>query len=88
MPGPAIDATAPYVNGPSTFLQMHTVKDAGEARAHVGYWAEQGSTSLKASMQISRAALKSAIDEGHRRGMKITGHKATTKHEVTKLREE
>ena len=25
-------------------------------------------------MQISRAALKAAIDEGHRRGMKITGH--------------
>src|SRR5439155_11878806 len=34
----------------------------------------QGSTSLKAYMQISRAALKAAIDEGHRRGMKITGH--------------
>ena len=25
-------------------------------------------------MQISRAALKAAIDDGHRRGMKITGH--------------
>ena len=25
-------------------------------------------------MQISRAALKAAIDEGHARGMKITGH--------------
>jgi imidazolonepropionase-like amidohydrolase len=74
MPGPAIDATAPYVNGPSTFLQMHTLKNAEEARAHVAYWAEQGSTSLKAYMQISRGALKAAIDEGHRRGMKITGH--------------
>jgi enamidase len=74
MPGPFIDATAPYVNGPSTFLQMHALKDADEARKHVAYWADQGSTSLKAYMQISRAALKSAIDEGHRRGMKITGH--------------
>ena len=74
MPGPAIDATAPYVNGPSTFLQMHALKNAEEARAHVAYWAEQGSTSLKAYMQISRGALKAAIDEGHRRGMKITGH--------------
>src|SRR5205823_3118426 len=35
---------------------------------------EQGSTSLKAYMQISRAALKGAIDEGHKRGLKITGH--------------
>mgnify|MGYP001108209682 CR=1 FL=1 len=28
MPGPAIDATAPYVNGPSPFLQMHALKGA------------------------------------------------------------
>jgi enamidase len=74
LPGPAIDATAPYVNGPSTFLQMHAVTSADEARRHVAYWAEQGATSLKAYMQISRAALEAAIDEGHRRGMKITGH--------------
>ena len=74
MPGPAIDATAPYVNGPNTFLQMHTIESAGQARTHVGYWQEQGSTSLKAYMQISRASLKGAIDEGHTRGMKITGH--------------
>lgn len=74
LPGPAIDATAPYVNGPSTFLQMHAVSTADEARRHVEYWAGQGATSLKAYMQISRAALKAAIDEGHRRGMKTTGH--------------
>jgi len=74
LPGPAIDATAPYVNGPSTFLQMHAVTSDDEARRHVAYWAGQGATSLKAYMQISRAALKAAIDEGHRRGMKITGH--------------
>jgi enamidase len=74
MPGPDIDATAPYVNGPSAFLQMHAVRSADEARAHVDYWANQGATSLKAYMQISRASLKAAIDYGHRRGMKITGH--------------
>jgi len=73
-PGPAIDATAPYVNGPSAFLQMHAIQSADEARQHVAYWAGQGATSLKAYMQVSRAALKAAIDEGHRRGMKITGH--------------
>ena len=74
MPGPAIDPTAPYVNGPNTFLQMHAVESASQARTHVAYWQEQGATSLKAYMQISRAALKGAIDEGHKRGMKITGH--------------
>ena len=74
MPGPAIDATAPYVNGPSAFLQMHALGSADDARKHVAYWAEQGATSLKAYMQISREGLKAAIDEGHKRAMKITGH--------------
>jgi enamidase len=74
MPGPAIDPTAPYVNGPNTFLQMHTVESANQARTHVGYWQEQGATSVKAYMQISRASLKGAIDEAHKRGMKVTGH--------------
>ena len=66
MPGPAIDATAPYLNGPSTFLQMHALKGADDARRQVAYWADQGATSLKAYMQISRAELKAAIDEGTR----------------------
>src|SRR5262245_17486135 len=74
MPGPEIDATAPYLNGPSTFLQMHAVTNADEARNHVAYWAGQGATSLKAYMQITRAALKAGIDEAHRRSMKVTGH--------------
>src|SRR5262245_44600777 len=72
--GPAIDATAPYLNGPNTFLQMHAVTTADEARRHVAYWAEQGATSVKAYMQISREALKAGIEEAHRRGLKVTGH--------------
>ncbi|HEY7286852.1 MAG TPA: amidohydrolase family protein [Vicinamibacterales bacterium] len=72
--GPAIDATAPYLNGPNTFFQMHTVKTAEEARRHIAYWADQGATSVKAYMQVSREALKAGIDEAHRRRMKVTGH--------------
>ena len=72
--GPSIDATAPYLNGPNTFLQMHTVKTPDEARRHVAYWLDQGATSVKAYMQISREALKAGIDEAHRRGAKVTGH--------------
>jgi imidazolonepropionase-like amidohydrolase len=72
--GPAIDATAPYVNGPNQFQQMTHVTDAAGARQHVAYWADQGATSVKAYMQISRAALGAAIDEAHKRGMKVTGH--------------
>jgi imidazolonepropionase-like amidohydrolase len=73
-PGPAIDATAPYVNGPNQFQQMNHVTDAAQARQHVAYWADQGATSFKAYMQISRAALGAAIDEAHKRGLKVTGH--------------
>jgi imidazolonepropionase-like amidohydrolase len=72
--GPAIDATAPYVNGPNTFLQMQTVNTPDEARRHVAYWADAGATSVKAYMQITRAALGAAIDEAHTRGLKVTGH--------------
>ena len=58
-PGPAIDATAPYLNGPNTFLQMRDMKDADEARKHVAYWADMGATSFKAYMQIiARAAAR------------------------------
>src|SRR5919204_4371432 len=74
LPGPDIDATAPYVNGPNPFLQLHVVKTPQEARSHVAYWAGQGATSVKAYMQITRAALKAAIDEAHARRMKVTGH--------------
>jgi enamidase len=72
--GPAIDATAPYLNGPQGMLQMHPLKDAEDARTQVAYWAGLGATSFKAYMQITRDELKASIEEAHRRGMKITGH--------------
>ena len=73
-PGPAIDATAPYLNGPNSFLQMHGLRDADDARRQVAYWADMGATSLKAYMNITRAQLGAAIEEAHSRGMKVTGH--------------
>jgi enamidase len=73
-PGPAIDATAPYLNGPNPFLQMRTLTDAEDAKRQVSYWADMGATSFKAYMHISRAALGAAIDEAHKRRMKVTGH--------------
>jgi enamidase len=72
--GPSIDATAPYLNGPNTFVQMRVIADADDARRQVAYWADMGATSFKAYMQISRAALGAAIAEAHARGLKITGH--------------
>ena len=73
--GPSIDATAPYLNGPRPgSLQMTTLKGDADARRHVNYWADQGATSFKAYMQISRAELAASIDEAHKRGLKVTGH--------------
>src|SRR5450759_3156986 len=72
--GPAMDATAPYLNGPNNQLQMHALKDADDARRQVAYWADMGATSFKAYMQITRAELGAAIEEAHTRGLKVTGH--------------
>ena len=75
IPGPHIDVTGPYLEGPhSPFLQMHQLKDADDARATVDFWAAQGVTSFKAYMNITRPELKAAIDEAHRLGFKLTGH--------------
>jgi enamidase len=40
----------------------------------VDYWADMGATSFKAYMHITRAQLSAALDQAHRRGMKLTGH--------------
>ena len=72
--GPWIDATAPYVNGPSLFTQLYALKDSADARAFVAFWADAGATSFKAYMNITRAELAAAVDEAHKRGLKITGH--------------
>ena len=73
-PGPAIDATAPYLNGVNTFIQMRALKGPEDARRQVQYWTDEGATSLKLYMQISRGELAAAVNEAHRRGIKVTGH--------------
>jgi enamidase len=73
-PGPAIDSTAPYLNGPSGFLQMRDLTGAADARRQVDYWADMGATSFKAYMTITRDELRAVVDEAHTRGLKVTGH--------------
>ncbi len=75
LPGPHMDVTGPYLEGAnSPFVQMHQLKDADDARRTVGFWADQGATSFKAYMNITRAELGAAIQEAHKRGLKLTGH--------------
>jgi imidazolonepropionase-like amidohydrolase len=73
--GPAMDATAPYLNGgPFPLRQVRILKGPDDARKMVAYWADEGATSFKAYMQITRAELGAAIEEAHKRGLKVTGH--------------
>jgi imidazolonepropionase-like amidohydrolase len=75
LPGPHLDVTGPYLEGPgSYFIQMHALSGADDARRFVNYWADQGVTSFKAYMNITREELRAAIEESHKRGLKVTGH--------------
>ena len=74
-PGPKIDVTAPYLEGSSSvFTQLHELTGPDDARRMVNFWADQGATSFKAYMQITRAELRAAAEEAHKRHLKITGH--------------
>jgi imidazolonepropionase-like amidohydrolase len=73
--GPNIDVTAPYITGPTdVFVQMDILKDAADARRTVDFWADHGATSIKAYTDITHAELAAAIDEAHKRGLKVAGH--------------
>lgn len=76
VPGPHIDVTGPYLEGANAylFMQMHQLTGPDDARQLVDYWADQGVTSFKAYMDITRDELKAAVEEAHKRGLKITGH--------------
>ena len=73
--GPHMDVTGPYLEGPgSFFIQNHPITSPEDARREVAFWADQGVNSFKAYMNITRAELRAAIDEAHRRHLKVTGH--------------
>jgi imidazolonepropionase-like amidohydrolase len=75
LPGPHIDVTGPYLDGPhSFFVQVHELSSADEARQMVEYWGDRGVTSFKAFLGITRAELKAAIEAAHKRDIKVTGH--------------
>ncbi|MGC2111476.1 MAG: amidohydrolase family protein [Candidatus Korobacteraceae bacterium] len=87
MPGPKIDLTAPYLEGkPTFFAQMHELTGPDDARRMVDYWADEGMTSYKAYMHITRDELGAAIQQAHARYFKLTGHLCSvTWHEAIAL---
>src|SRR5207237_8069135 len=67
--------TGPYLGGPGLGLeQVDELTGVDDARRMVNYWADAGATSFKAYMHITRAELGAAIEEAHKRGLKLTGH--------------
>ncbi|MFN2455476.1 MAG: amidohydrolase family protein [Pyrinomonadaceae bacterium] len=75
IPGPKMDVTGPYLDGTGSFAtQFHVLTDAADARRMVEFWSDQGATSFKAYMYITRAELSEAVRAAHRRKHKITGH--------------
>lgn len=73
-PGPRIYITTPYLTGPGGGGSMSVAATPEEARRFVAYWAEEGASWIKFYTDISREAMKAAIDEAHRHGMRATGH--------------
>jgi imidazolonepropionase-like amidohydrolase len=73
--GPKMHVTGPYLEGVGSFTpQMHELTGPDDARRTVDFWADQGVNSFKAYMHITRAELSAAIEEAHKRGIKVTGH--------------
>jgi len=75
MIGPKMHVAAPYLEGRGAFTPvMHQLTGADDARRMVNFWADQGATSFKAYMNISRDELRAVVEEAHKRGLKVTGH--------------
>src|SRR5216683_728462 len=75
MIGPKMFVTAPYLEGVGSFTPvMHELTSPDDARRMVNFWADQGATSFKAYMNITRDELRAAVEEAHKRGLKVTGH--------------
>ena len=75
MIGPKMHITGPYLEGRGSFTPvMHSLTGPDDARRMVNFWADQGATSFKAYMNITRDELRAAVEEAHKRGLKVTGH--------------
>jgi len=75
MIGPKMHVTAPYLEGKGSFTPvMHELTGVDDTRKMVNFWADLGATSFKAYMNITRDELRAAVEEAHKRGLKVTGH--------------
>jgi imidazolonepropionase-like amidohydrolase len=78
-PGPHLEVTGPYLDGPGLTAQVLT--GAEDARETVNFWADHGVTSFKAYVNITRAELQAVVTEAHKRGLKVLGHLCSVTYE-------
>jgi imidazolonepropionase-like amidohydrolase len=82
VPGPHMDVTGPYFDGPGNpSLQIRALTGPEDARQTVDFWADRGVTSFKAYTHITREELSAVVKEAHRRGLKVTGHLCSVTYE-------
>jgi imidazolonepropionase-like amidohydrolase len=75
IPGPKMHLTSPRIGDGGEFrVQLHQVQGPEDAQRMVNYWADEGVTSFKGYMYITRAELAAAIEAAHKRGFKFTAH--------------
>lgn len=75
VPGPDMDVTGPYLEGPGLPLyQVHFLTSADDATEMVRFLADRGATSFKMYMNITRAEMAAVLAEAHKRGLLATGH--------------
>jgi imidazolonepropionase-like amidohydrolase len=65
---------AHYSNKGAFTPVMRELTGVEDARKMVNFWADQGATSFKAYMNITRAELRAVVEEAHKRKLKVTGH--------------
>jgi imidazolonepropionase-like amidohydrolase len=76
MIGPKMDVTGPFIERASDFKipQLPILPKEQQAGATVDYWADQGSTSFKVYMHITKNDLTQVVQRAHAHAMKVTGH--------------
>ncbi|GHM99274.1 hypothetical protein WSM22_07640 [Cytophagales bacterium WSM2-2] len=76
MVGPKMDVTGPFIERVSTtsIPQLPILANDQQPGATIDYWADQGSTSFKVYMHITKSDLKQVVDRAHAHTMKVTGH--------------
>jgi len=77
--GPRLFVTGPNLNGPDDpFIGDVIVRDPGEARREVDYWAARGITSFKIYTGLDPDSAAAVIARAHALGLVVTGHLGRT----------